>query len=58
MAQQRPSGSYLLVIRVIDKITEWTGYLFALIIIPLILANLTRCFSATSWTIPRSGLST
>jgi len=44
MAQQRPSGSYLLVIRVIDKITEWTGYLFALIIIPLIFANVIEVF--------------
>jgi TRAP-type mannitol/chloroaromatic compound transport system permease small subunit len=40
----RPSGGYLLVIRVIDTITEWTGYLFTLIIIPLILANVIEVF--------------
>lgn len=42
MAQ--PSGGYLLVIRVIDTITEWTGYLFTLIIIPLIFANVVEVF--------------
>ena len=42
MAQ--PSSGYLLVIRVIDKITEWTGYLFTLIIIPLVLANVIEVF--------------
>jgi TRAP-type mannitol/chloroaromatic compound transport system permease small subunit len=42
MAQ--PSSSYLLIIRVIDKITEWTGYLFTLIIIPLIFANVIEVF--------------
>ena len=33
-----------MVIRVIDTITEWTGYLFALIIVPLILANVIEVF--------------
>ncbi len=42
MAQ--PSGGYLLIIRVIDKITEWTGYVFTLIIIPLIFANVIEVF--------------
>ncbi len=42
--QQQPSAGYLLVIRVIDKITEWTGYLFTLIVIPLILANVIEVF--------------
>ena len=30
---------YLAVIRTIDHFTEWTGYLFVLLIIPLIFAN-------------------
>ena len=34
-----PPRGYLAVIRTIDKFTEWTGYLFILFIIPLILAN-------------------
>jgi TRAP-type mannitol/chloroaromatic compound transport system permease small subunit len=42
MAQ--PSSGYLLVIRVIDKITEWTGYLFTLLVIPLIFANVIEVF--------------
>jgi TRAP-type mannitol/chloroaromatic compound transport system permease small subunit len=42
--QQQPSAGYLLVIRLIDKITEWTGYLFTLIVIPLILANVIEVF--------------
>jgi len=33
------SAGYLATIRVIDKFTEYTGYLFALITAPLILAN-------------------
>jgi TRAP-type mannitol/chloroaromatic compound transport system permease small subunit len=41
---EQPSGGYLLIIRVIDKITEWTGYLFTLIIIPLIFANVIEVF--------------
>jgi TRAP-type mannitol/chloroaromatic compound transport system permease small subunit len=43
MAQ--PSPVYLGVIRTIDKITEYTGYLFALIAIPLIIANVVEVFS-------------
>lgn len=39
-----PSPGYLRVIRVIDKFTEWTGYLFTLIIIPLIFANVIEVF--------------
>lgn len=34
-----PSAGYLATIRVIDKSTEYTGYLFALISAPLIFAN-------------------
>jgi TRAP-type mannitol/chloroaromatic compound transport system permease small subunit len=37
MAQ--PSRGYLGVIRAIDAFTEWTGPLFMLIVVPLILAN-------------------
>ncbi len=37
MAQ--PSSGYMGIIRVIDKFTEWTGPLFMLISIPLILSN-------------------
>jgi len=40
----QPSGGYLLVIRVIDKITEWTGYFFTLLIIPLVCANVIEVF--------------
>lgn len=43
MAQ--PSPAYLGVIRAIDKITEYTGYLFALFVIPLILSNVYEVFS-------------
>lgn len=39
-----PSPGYLRVIRVIDTITEWTAYLFALIIVPLIFANVIEVF--------------
>jgi TRAP-type mannitol/chloroaromatic compound transport system permease small subunit len=40
----RPPERYLAVIRTIDKITEWSGYLFALLVIPLILANVVEVF--------------
>jgi TRAP-type mannitol/chloroaromatic compound transport system permease small subunit len=43
MAQ--PSPVYLGVIRTIDKITEYTGYLFALLVVPLVLANVYEVFS-------------
>lgn len=42
MAQ--PSPLYLGVIRVIDKITEWSGYLFTLFVVPLIFANVIEVF--------------
>jgi TRAP-type mannitol/chloroaromatic compound transport system permease small subunit len=42
MAQ--PSPRYLAVIRTIDKITHWTGYLFTLLVIPLIFANVVEVF--------------
>jgi TRAP-type mannitol/chloroaromatic compound transport system permease small subunit len=34
-----PSPAYLATIRTIDRITTWTGYLFALLTIPLVVAN-------------------
>jgi TRAP-type mannitol/chloroaromatic compound transport system permease small subunit len=40
-----PSRGYLVVIRSIDKFTDWTGYLFVLLIIPLIFANVIEVFS-------------
>lgn len=53
-ARQPPRG-YLAVIRVIDGITQWTGYLFTLLVIPLIVANVVEVFmryvmnAPTSW---------
>src|SRR5688572_29878688 len=41
----RPPGSYLAVIRTIDRFTELTGYLFVIVIIPLILANVVEVFA-------------
>ncbi len=41
----QPSPGYLAVIRTIDKFTEYTGYLFALLVIPLILSNVYEVFS-------------
>jgi TRAP-type mannitol/chloroaromatic compound transport system permease small subunit len=35
----QPSRVYLRIIRTIDRITEWTGYVFALLVVPLVLAN-------------------
>ena len=52
---RRPSGRYLATIRAIDGITTWTAYLFALLVIPLIMANVIEVFmryamnSPTSW---------
>ena len=39
-----PPPAYVAVIRGIDKFTEWTGYIFILLIIPLILANVIEVF--------------
>jgi TRAP-type mannitol/chloroaromatic compound transport system permease small subunit len=41
----RPHRSYLAVIRTIDKFTEVTGYLFVVVIIPLIFANVVEVFA-------------
>jgi TRAP-type mannitol/chloroaromatic compound transport system permease small subunit len=40
-----PHRSYLAVIRTIDKFTEVTSYLFVIVIVPLILANVYEVFS-------------
>ena len=39
-----PHRGYLAAIRAIDKFTELTGYLFVIVIIPLILANVVEVF--------------
>jgi len=44
-AKPMPSRFYLAVIRSIDRLTEWTGYLFVLSIIPLICANVVEVFA-------------
>jgi len=41
----RPHRSYLAVIRTIDRFTELTSYLFVIVIVPLILANVFEVFS-------------
>src|SRR5512145_2485575 len=41
----RPPRSYLAVIRTIDRFTEVTGYLFVVVIVPLILANVVEVFA-------------
>jgi TRAP-type mannitol/chloroaromatic compound transport system permease small subunit len=40
-----PSRAYLAVIRTIDRFTEVTSYLFVLVIIPLIFANVVEVFA-------------
>jgi TRAP-type mannitol/chloroaromatic compound transport system permease small subunit len=40
-----PPPAYVAVIRAIDKFTEWTGYVFILLIIPLIFANVIEVFA-------------
>jgi len=41
---RQPSPGYLAVIRVIDKITSYTGYFFTILIAPLIIANVVEVF--------------
>ena len=59
----RPSWAYRAVIRVIDTFTEWTGYLFVLLIIPLVLANVVEVFaryvlkSPTIWALDTTTMS-
>jgi TRAP-type mannitol/chloroaromatic compound transport system permease small subunit len=40
-----PPRAYLAVIHGIDRFTEWTGYLFILLIIPLIFSNVIEVFA-------------
>ena len=40
-----PPRPYLAVIRTIDRFTTWTGYLFVLLIIPLVFANVLEVFA-------------
>ncbi|MGE0848194.1 MAG: TRAP transporter small permease subunit [Hyphomicrobiaceae bacterium] len=40
-----PSRGYLAIIHVIDRFTEWTGYLFVLLLIPLVFANVVEVFA-------------
>lgn len=40
----QPSPLFLGAIRAIDGITRWTGYVFALLVIPLVLANVAEVF--------------
>jgi TRAP-type mannitol/chloroaromatic compound transport system permease small subunit len=44
-ARTTPPRGYLAVIRTIDRLTEVTSYLFVIVIIPLILANVYEVFS-------------
>lgn len=61
MAQ--PSPLYSRIIKTIDGITHWTGYLFALIVIPLVLANVVEVFmryvmkSPTMWALDTTVMS-
>jgi len=41
----KPLRIYLGIIRIIDRITHWTGHVFALLVIPLVLANTIEVFS-------------
>jgi TRAP-type mannitol/chloroaromatic compound transport system permease small subunit len=62
-SKPRPPWGYLAVIRVIDTFTEWTGYLFVLLIIPLIFANVVEVFaryalrSPTVWALDTTTMS-
>ena len=40
-----PPRGYLAVIRTIDGFTQWSGYLFVLLLVPLILANVVEVFA-------------
>ena len=52
---RQPAPGYLAVIRAIDRITHWTGHLFTILIVPLIIANVIEVFmryvmgAPTSW---------
>ena len=59
----QPSNAYLRIIRSIDKFTQWTGGAFALLIIPLVLANTVEVFmryvldSPTAWALDTTVMS-
>ena len=40
----QPSTGYLRAIRALDAVTRWTGYAFALLVVPLVLANTVEVF--------------
>ena len=44
-SKRLPPRGYLAIIRTIDKFTELTGYVFVIVIIPLILANVVEVFA-------------
>jgi TRAP-type mannitol/chloroaromatic compound transport system permease small subunit len=44
-ARRRPHRGYLAVIRTIDRFTELTSYLFVIVIVPLIFANVVEVFA-------------
>ncbi len=52
---RQPSPGYLAIIRTIDGITTWTGYVFTILIAPLVIANVIEVFmryvmlAPTSW---------
>lgn len=45
LPRRAPPRAYLAIIRAIDRFTEWTGYLFVLLIVPLIFANVIEVFA-------------
>jgi TRAP-type mannitol/chloroaromatic compound transport system permease small subunit len=45
LPRRLPPRPYLAVIRAIDRFTTWTGYLFVLFMIPLVLANVYEVFA-------------
>jgi TRAP-type mannitol/chloroaromatic compound transport system permease small subunit len=53
--RQRPSRGYLATIGAIDAVTVYTGYIFTLLVIPLVVANVVEVFmryvmnAPTSW---------
>jgi len=51
---RQPSKHYRDVIRAIDGITQWTGYLFALIVAPLVIANVVEVFMRYAMNAPTS----
>jgi TRAP-type mannitol/chloroaromatic compound transport system permease small subunit len=51
---RQPSKRYRDVIRTIDGITKWTGYLFALIVAPLVIANVIEVFMRYAMNAPTS----